>query len=305
MLATLLIRIKILGFWKGVCTFILGYSYHLKNINLPLSRRLLYTKHQVILDFISKLTKNPPALKCKKEMDDNVIWVLWWQGEDNMPPIVRASVNSINKNKGDFRLQLLDSNNINDFIEIPVFIMNKVGKGMSYAHLADYIRLRLLATYGGLWIDSTFLVTSKIPGYINKYPWYTIRSRNEFYYCISNYRWAINFMYFKKGNSFAYDLLGIFESYWAQYNEAVDYFILDYSVYWLLTHNKQYAMDYSNIPYSNPECFDGLMLKMNNLFDQKEFEEMLGRTWAHKLSYRIDIKQLPNSFYSYIIDNYK
>ena len=55
-------------------------------------------------------------------------------------------------------------NNINDYLEIPAFILKKVeNKKMGFAHFTDIIRLALLYNYGGVWIDATILLTDYLP----------------------------------------------------------------------------------------------------------------------------------------------
>ena len=304
-MSILLARIKILGLWRGLITTLLGYSYSIKRFNLDLSRRLLYFKHNIILNFISKLDITSNELEYKKSIEQHTIWVLWWQGYDDAPPLVKACINSIYRNKGEFNVILLSSDNIDKYIEIPYEIKSKVGKGMKYAHLADYIRLKLLATYGGLWIDSTFLLTSPLPSEIADYSWYTIRSRNEYYYCISNFRWAINFMYFSKDNLFVKKLFSLFDSYWMKYDVAIDYFIMDYAIYWLLYNNKLFLEDFAIIPKSNPECFDGLMNMLNDSYEENKYNKMISKTWAHKLSYRIELKNDPISYYSHLLNEFQ
>ena len=49
--------------------------------------------------------------------------------------------------------------NLNDYVVIPEYIINKVKSGIiSFTHFSDIVRLSLLAEHGGLWIDSTVYV---------------------------------------------------------------------------------------------------------------------------------------------------
>ena len=94
----------------------------------------------------------------------NCIWQLWLQGFDNAPDIVKKCVKSVKYFCHDKKIIYLDEKNISNYITIPEHIMHKYKKGIiSPAHFSDYIRVALLSKYGGLWLDSTILLTDKIP----------------------------------------------------------------------------------------------------------------------------------------------
>lgn len=53
-------------------------------------------------------------------------------------------------------LKALTKDNYAKYVDIPKQLVKKTETGkMMYAHLADLLRLKLLAKHGGLWIDST------------------------------------------------------------------------------------------------------------------------------------------------------
>ncbi len=112
------------------------------------------------------LEKQPQYIASDKYKD--VIWQCWWQGVDNAPDIVKKCFESVKKFSGK-EVIVIDNNNYDKYIKIPEHIMNKFEKGViSFAHFSDYIRCLLLSTYGGTWIDSTVLLTDKMPEVIFK-----------------------------------------------------------------------------------------------------------------------------------------
>ena len=50
--------------------------------------------------------------------DDCPIWMMWWQGVDEMPPIVKRCYQSVLKHRGNHPVMLLDRNNYQEYIEI-------------------------------------------------------------------------------------------------------------------------------------------------------------------------------------------
>ena len=45
-----------------------------------------------------------------KKMDKKVIWVMWLQGKENMPPLVKKCFESLEQYKGEYQIILLDEN---------------------------------------------------------------------------------------------------------------------------------------------------------------------------------------------------
>ena len=53
------------------------------------------------------------------------------------------------------------------YVDIPDYILQKYRAGkMTRTHFSDILRLHLLSRYGGVWIDSTILMTEHLPKYI-------------------------------------------------------------------------------------------------------------------------------------------
>ena len=141
-------------------------------------------KHNVIRDFLDKfydvISQNDiPQMPVPFPYMQNNIWVLWWQGESNMPFIVKRCYESVLRNSKGHKVILITKSNYTNYVDVPQQIMDKVNEGkMKLAHLSDFIRLQLLVRYGGLWIDSTILVTKPIDDGIFTYPFYSIHYEN-------------------------------------------------------------------------------------------------------------------------------
>ena len=103
-----------------------------------------------------------------KEGIDN-IWICWFQGEKNSPPIVKKCIESIKKYNKDKKIHIITEDNISEYVEFPNYIYDKWKKGIiTNTHLSDLLRLELLIKYGGLWLDATTLLTGEIPDVIFK-----------------------------------------------------------------------------------------------------------------------------------------
>ena len=94
-----------------------------------------------------------------------VIWLLWLQGIDQAPFVVKKCIQSwITKNPG-WDIRILDKTNIHHYIELP----DLSRKDITTASFSDVIRIYLLKEYGGIWIDSTVFCNIPLDQWVYKY----------------------------------------------------------------------------------------------------------------------------------------
>lgn len=80
------------------------------------------------------------------------IWIHWYQGWREAPPLVRACQESWIKNNPDWEMISLDAQTEGHYADIANLL---TGKKISSAGRSDLIRLSVLASYGGVWVDAT------------------------------------------------------------------------------------------------------------------------------------------------------
>jgi len=116
-----------------------------------------YADHSIDL---SEIKANKDKSSCT-----NIIWVYWDKGLDSAPNIVRACYRSLLQFKPDgWSVVFLDSNSVRNYLTLPSDIEELVQKDSIYkATYSDFLRTALLYEYGGIWMDSTCLLTSQIP----------------------------------------------------------------------------------------------------------------------------------------------
>jgi len=80
-----------------------------------------------------------------------------------MPPIVKVRYQTLNKYSNGHVINLLTKDNLFDFISLPDYIIKKDNKNIiSFTRFSDIIRMCLLYEHGGLWLDSTVLLTAPL-----------------------------------------------------------------------------------------------------------------------------------------------
>ena len=84
------------------------------------------------------------------------IFLLWLQGWDKAPWLQREVLNSWIINNPDWKVILIDQNNLVNYVNDIDYIYDK-NKLITPQAKSDIIRLSLLKNYGGVWADSTLL----------------------------------------------------------------------------------------------------------------------------------------------------
>ena len=286
---------------------------------LPAGYRYFNTK-SVNLSF-TKLSY-PITESISDDSEGKYIWQFWWQGEQDMPPMVRRSIDSCRSFcPKDYKWILITKDNIKDYIEIPGYILDKVGGGVTLTHLSDYIRLSLLYKYGGLWVDSTCYFTDEIPEDIlrsNLFFFQTvdferdILSLNE----LSLRTYILNplgshtahicsswFIKSKKSNYFIGAIKTIIEEYWKENDTLIEYFLIHSAITWVVVNDAVCRKIYSKMPfYSNvqPHMMQGVLTEIEDV--ELLFSLAKKNSFIHKLTYKLPEKKIKNgSLYEYIL----
>ena len=122
-------------------------------------------KHKRIVKYLNlkygKYISNVYSDSSIKNIERNCnIWIFWWQGEKKMPLIVKKCYESVKSNAKDHKVVLIDKNNLNNYVDFPQFIYDRIETGnMTITHFSDILREKLLYMYGGIWMDATIFMT--------------------------------------------------------------------------------------------------------------------------------------------------
>lgn len=248
------------------------------------------------------------------EIRDDRIWFCWLQGIENAPDMVKVCLES-QKRIFDDRVVVLDDKNYRKWIELPDYIEEKYRKGyIPGALFSDILRLELLIKYGGMWVDSTVLVTpietDKDYG-LQAYKGLTIDEIGKSDLFIFRYyrsgkvlgvsNWLIHA---KAGNRFLMDLRDMLLAYWKDFDCTVEYYI--FHVFFGVVA-KRYPEMIMGMPKGN--SFHAIMLRDRLAMDYNEswWKELTQHVCFHKLNYRQERKAIANpmSLWNHINDAYQ
>lgn len=212
---------------------------------------------------------------------DSIFWVMWWQGEDNMPPLVKAAYRKLRENAGDHRVVLLTNVNISEYIQLPEYIVGKYNKSIiTLTHLTDIIRFKLLYEYGGFWIDSTIFMEKPLEENIYSFPVYTIKHGKGKPLCMG--LWSAYFWGGAKGNPFFKYVYDLFCEYWKKENYLIDYFLVDCAVRCAYETVPEIKKMIDIIPENNKNVYN----LENSLNTPMNSFEMDPETYIYKLNWK-------------------
>jgi hypothetical protein len=134
------------------------YYYHIYKDAWNLAvKNILRVKVQPIIEEIKNINDN--SLDSSYDNDGKkYVWSCWWQGEEYAPKMITKCLESqrkvYNKDSG-YTYIVITKDNYKEYIDFPDYILEKLGKTMTITCLSDILRFKLLAKYGGLWLDAT------------------------------------------------------------------------------------------------------------------------------------------------------
>ena len=287
-------------------------NYKHKVIKEYLKKRYI----KVINDFREKHNKTDPSFA-----ENYPVWFLWWQGESNMPPIVKVCYQTLKKYSNGHVINLLTKDNLYDFINLPDYVIKKAEKNIiSLTHFSDIIRVCLLYEHGGLWLDSTVLLTAplqSLPQICSQFGFWTpkddgvilelcFKARN---WIVRENRWLTFCIYLSKHNILAEFLRIVFFLYVKSKNHFIDYFLFDYFISIAYDTLPEIRIMIDSVPENNPKVHEIYhRLNLNYEYNSVLFENICNDTFFHKLNWKEDFKEYTETGkltnYGYIIKNY-
>ncbi len=270
-----------------------------------MKRRISATRNRKIQNYLKAsveaalldVTQIPQPRVLKPES----IWICWFQGESQMPGIVRMCLESVRKYSNGHEVIVITSDNFRDYVALPDDIVKSYETGdIKPAHFSDLLRINLLAQQGGLWLDSTMYMTAPIDKSIFERQFYSIRTKEEGYY-VSRCRWAVFVMGGERYNRLFSVLSKAFSHYLESSDIFVDYFMFDQLIDMLVREDPEISSMIESVPMNNPDVHS-LNPILEQDYDEETYRKICASTSMFKLSYRNhDDERLkrPESTYSH------
>lgn len=212
------------------------------------------------------------------------IWQCWWQGEDGLKDITKVCTESVKDNCGKYSVVLITWDNYQEYVKIPSVAIRKYKEGkVTLTELTDIMRMNLLYQNGGLWVDTTVLVTEPITKMCVESQYFTCKEICRNHAFVSDYRWNTSCIGGQKNHPLFGFVAKMFEVYWTYEDQLIDYYLFDYLIELAYQNIKSVKDDIDKQPFNNPHKHDAQSL-LNKDFNEQKFKEIKHDTMFFKLS---------------------
>lgn len=225
----------------------------------------------------------------------DIIWVCWLQGIENAPNIVQGCYRNLLKNAENRKVILITEDNMFEYVQFPDYIIEKYKKGyISKTHFSDLLRTELLVKYGGIWVDSTVLLTDRIPQILFERPLFLFSQES---FCDSRHFYYNNwFIVAQKNNRILRAVRSLLFEYYKDNDYLIDYFL--WHICMILVAEK-YEDDINNILGIADVDSHFLQFNFDKKFDQHYWSYLTNKTTIHKLTYKLNSYDLDQDFETY------
>lgn len=212
-------------------------------------------------------------------------YVMWWQGYEKAPYLVKQNIDRMSKIWKN--IVILTADNYRDYCNISSHIIDKFNQGkITITLLSDIVRANVLREHGGIWIDSTVMVTpifkKQLEQFRNK-EFFTLSRMTINYQQVAGGKWVMWFWGAPKNYPLFEFLSEFYNVYFMKHDLSIEYFIADYATYYYWNKHPNFKMyllsiskdwnpyflqNYFDVPYDEQtveKCFDDPKLSVQKL----------------------------------------
>lgn len=245
-------------------------------------------KHRLNSECLHRAVSLPTDDEEELPVENYHVWTMWWQGEEQMPPIVRATYESIRRMSSK-EVVLITKDNYRRYVTFPEYIVNKIKRGrITMMQLSDIVRASLLYEHGGMWIDSTMLCAKPISETIFNSELFTIKASTPPRDCkyIAHGRWngqllATSKRHLELFRCTRYVLL----EYWRKYDVLMDYLLVDSTIDYVYNERERTRRLIDGIAPFNPRTHE-MCDVLNDVYDKAVYDNLTSETTFFKLTYK-------------------
>ena len=262
---------------------------------------LLYRCVKLKVDPVLRLYRNgvqgifEQSFVCADDFKGKIpVWVCWWQGEAEMPELIRLCIASLKENlpQEKMEIRLITLENCLKYVTFTETVIRKFQEGkISYTHLSDLLRAELLYRYGGMWIDAAYYTAKPIEKTILDHQLYTLRFKNSSRKSeIVQGRWSGDLWYAPKGKKLFQFLMECFWYYWETSDELIDHCLMDYLIAAAVEEFPDVRNELEACEYCENNVFE-LEKWMNRRFFPERMNALLALSCFHKLNWQADYRK--------------
>lgn len=224
----------------------------------------------------------------RKNKKTGKIFVLWFQGENNAPDLVKLCISSIRRNSNGHEVIVLDNNNLKKWVgPLPKTVEKKFEDNIFSLQLkTDLIRLILLTKYNCLWIDATVFVSRPIPDYIFNQEFFTVVRKEAEEKDITG---KISPFLLGRGNSIRAKKVfacsaQLMLAYIYNENDLINYLLIE-NIINVSIKNNDWLNNLINEYYHNKKDILGLVKRLDNVYDENTIQPIINENIFNKLNF--------------------
>lgn len=230
-----------------------------------------------------------------------IIWQYWGQGvtdREALPEVVRICFDSVDKYKGEYEVIRLSDETVKEYLDLPDFTYEKVKNKSPFnrTFFSDLLRVSLLTTYGGVWLDATILLTGELPDKYTQMDYFMHERSDEEehkdyweheflrYFC-----WHKDFkirllnsaIFAKQGSVMTRTIQDLLLYYWEHENKIINYYFFQI----LYTQLVEGPLSDIRCPNVN-DCIPHIIqTKIYSYYPYYTYKDATNLTSIHKMSY--------------------
>lgn len=231
-----------------------------------------------------------------------IIWTCWLQGLDNAPELVKKCISEMHKYAGDYEVRVVDATYLDKYTNLPKYIIEKHDKGIiPHAHFSDMVRLNILQKYGGIWIDSTILLTASLPSFVTNSDFFAFSTDG-----VGKVKMGVCLIASCAGHPIIEDVYSMLCEYWKNENKLVSYSIFHLFLTIAIESSTLNKELWEQTPKVHSTYIDMLLPQLGRPFNPDTFKIATQLSSLHKLTYKykeygIDINK-KGTFYDVLIN---
>ncbi len=249
-------------------------------------RRMRLTYQYLEVQYVPLLQNDPYEIDTNETLPDaDTIWCCWLQGIENAPAVIQKCVESLKRFKR--KIVIITEDNYSDYISLPDYLIEKKNRGIiDRTHFSDLIRIELLSTRGGTWIDSTVFCSdaSLMNEVFEKYDLfcYSFAMRDTISPFMLFDNWVLHS---RKKSRIIEDTRRLLYMFWEKENYLMHYFLFHLI---FAISCRRHIDEMNRIPVFSLEPCHMLQHEMKEPFDQLRWEQIMKMSGIHKMTYKYD-----------------
>jgi hypothetical protein len=274
----------------------------LEIVRLSVSNRVLGKLRKKYRSYIEEYLTREGQKTPKERVRTDHIWILWLDGLDSAPEVVKVCVRSVTEHFPDKKVHILTEENYRDYVTFPPFIQEKIDCGViSKTHMSDLLRLELLIRYGGTWLDATVFCSSpKVPDYMLDSDLFLFQDLKP---GLDGHSQRISSWMITACTNHPILRLtrALLYAYWKK-NTAMDDYFLFHDFFELAIES--YPQEWKDVVPCSNAAPHILLLRMFEQYDERIWKAVREMTPFHKLTYKFETEktQIPGTYYKVLLE---